>query len=923
MGIGTRIVPKKIQPQQRAVYRRLRNSGVSQLEAARKARFSRSYARKLEAQGLEVPREGRDGKVYESTIQAITEMEREEELRPKQLHELDGVAKDCLDDFGRFRARYLGSMSYPWQEEAARIVITHLESGDDSFGVINCPQGSGKTRLFSHDIPAWITARDRSLRGILGSAGLGVSQSMSRNLRDTLERTTPVRARDVMVRRGLAANADATLAQDYGRFKPSASGGLWRADAFTVEQLDGATTQDKESTWAAFSYEAKFLSWRVDFMQWDDVHTQRQLSNPDGMEALFRWWDAEAESRLDPGGLCLVTMQRLGANDLSRYLLDKIDPEFEVDADRPDDTPRQYFHVVYKAHYDDRCHDHHRKTADPYPAGCMLQPDRITWAKIKQKKIAGNYQVVYQQEDTDPANVLVQTAWVNGGTASDGTEHEGCWDKDRTIGQMPTIPPGSFAIRYMTVDPSPTKWWGCLAEGTEVTTARGRIPIEAVTTDDLVLTRGGYLPVAHCTFMGHKKTIRLELSTGRVLVLTPDHKVLTLDGWVEAGRLLPGATLCGAPTVGRPLAGTASAGDAPPSVLRDEVVAAVGVAARAVGLGELCLDEIGASDVVSVRFQNEMVRVDAGPDVAEVGHLHVGRDGVTSPLEESHGQAVGQLLTRGEAHRPVPVGGERSLPDPATVVVCDGSGSEIRRVDRDAVPFGNGAVAGADPTGAPTVVSTRHGFTLPTYDIGVNGEYHEFVAEGVVVHNCLDWLYVLPNGVEPMGGYRYLLNLCRKKMGANEFLDYSRAQDDFVGLADEWVKNARAQGLPITYLIMEKNAAQRWAMQYEFFNNWRMARGINVIPHETMSNKTDPELGVWATIPACYRYGRVRLPGGDTASKQTVYPLVQEVTTYPNGSTDDQLMSQWFGEYNLQHLVAIRKAGARVHKGLPSWMKER
>jgi len=641
-------VPKKIQPQQRAVYRRLRNSGVSQLEAARKARFSRSYARKLEAQGLEVPREGRDGKVYESTIQAITEMEREEELRPKQLHELDGVAKDCLDDFGRFRARYLGSMSYPWQEEAARIVITHLESGDDSFGVINCPQGSGKTRLFSHDIPAWITARDRSLRGILGSAGLGVSQSMSRNLRDTLERTTPVRARDVMVRRGLAANADATLAQDYGRFKPSASGGLWRADAFTVEQLDGATTQDKESTWAAFSYEAKFLSWRVDFMQWDDVHTQRQLSNPDGMEALFRWWDAEAESRLDPGGLCLVTMQRLGANDLSRYLLDKIDPEFEVDADRPDDTPRQYFHVVYKAHYDDRCHDQHRKTAAPYPVGCMLQPDRITWAKIKQKKIAGNYEVVYQQEDTDPANVLVQTAWVNGGTASDGTEHEGCWDKDRTIGQMPTIPPGSFAIRYMTVDPSPTKWWG-----------------------------------------------------------------------------------------------------------------------------------------------------------------------------------------------------------------------------------------------------------------------------------IQDWLYVLPNGVEPMGGYRYLLDMCRKKMGANEFLDYSRAQDDFVGLADEWVKTARAQGVPITYLIMEKNAAQRWAMQYEFFNNWRMARGINVIPHETMSNKTDPELGVWATIPACYRYGRVRLPGGDTASKQTVYPLVQEVTTYPNGSTDDQLMSQWFGEYNLQHLVAIRKAGARVHKGLPSWMKER
>src|SRR5690606_6960304 len=465
------------------------------------------------------------------------------------------------------RARYLGSLSYPWQEEAAHVVISHLEADDDSFGVINCPQGSGKTRLFSHDIPAWITARDRSMRGILGSAGLGVSQSMSGNLRDTLERTSPVRARDVMVRKGLARNAEATLAQDYGRFKPAASGGLWRRDAFTVEQLDGDSTQDKESTWAAFSYEAKFLSWRVDFMNWDDVHTQRQLLNPDGMDALFRWWDAEAESRLDPGGLCLVTMQRLGANDISRYLLDKVDPEFEIDADRPDDTPRQYFHVVYKAHYDDRCQDQHGKGAGSYPEGCMLQPDRITWARIKQKKIAGNYEVVYQQEDTDPSSVLVQRAWINGGVDSEGIEREGCWDKDRVIGQLPHIPVGSFTVRYMTVDPSPTKWWG--------------------------------------------------------------------------------------------------------------------------------------------------------------------------------------------------------------------------------------------------------------------------------IH---DWLYVLPHDVEPMAGYRYLINTCRQKMPANEFLDYSRAQDGYVGLLEEWVQSAKGQALPISHLMMEKNAAQRWVFQLDYFTRWAQTRSVNVLQHETTRNKSDPEL---------------------------------------------------------------------------------
>jgi len=636
-------MPHKIKPAQIAKYHRLRRAGHSQEHAYTAAGFSKSYAFKLEKLGR-----AESGQIVTSQEAADRIEAQEEAERPKALHELDGVAKDCLNDFGKFRARYLGSMSYPWQEEAAETVITHLESEDDSFGVINCPQGSGKTRLFSHDIPAWITARDRSIRGILGSAGLGVSQSMSGNLRDTLERTTPVRARDVMVRRGLAANAEATLASDYGRFKPSASGGLWRRDAFTVEQVDGETTADKESTWAAFSYEAKFLSWRVDFMNWDDLHTSRQLHNADAMEALFKWWDAEAESRLDPGGLCLVTMQRLGANDISRYLLDKIDPEFEVDADRPDDTPKQYFHVVYKAHYDDRCHDDHSKNAKPYPEGCLLQPDRVTWAKIKQKKIAGNYEVVYQQEDTDPAAVLVQLPWVNGGVASDGAEHEGCWDTDRTLGQLPHIPYGSFVIRYMTVDPSPTKWWG--------------------------------------------------------------------------------------------------------------------------------------------------------------------------------------------------------------------------------------------------------------------------------IH---DWLYVLPNGVEPLAGYRYLINMCRAKMGANEFLDFSRTQDMWVGLAEEWVQSAKASGIPISYLIMEKNAAQRWAMQYEFFNNWAHARSVSVIPHETMANKSDPELGIWNTLPSVYRYGRVRLPAGDRQSKQTVYPLVQEVTTYPNGSTDDQAMSEWIGEYNLQHLVANRKAGAKVHTDMPGWMRER
>jgi hypothetical protein len=459
------------------------------------------------------------------------------------------------------------------------------------------------------------------------------------------------------------------------------AGVQWTREEFTVEgywedlpagQAERAQYlgegQDKEATWAAFSYEAQVMSLRFDFMNWDDLHTHRQLRNPDLMQDLFEWWDVEAESRLDPGGLCLATMQRLGSNDISRYLLDKIDPAFEIDADR-DTTPRQYFHVVFKAHYDDRCEGQHGKDAPPYSnregekSGCMLDPLRITDQKINAKKVGGSYEVVYQQEDTDPSEVLVEKAWAHGGVDKAGATHDGCFDPHWTRGQLPRIPTGSFVVRHINVDPSPTKFW-------------------------------------------------------------------SVQNWLY---VLP-------PWVAYPVA---SNGELPPS------------------------------------------------------------------------------------HRP------------------------------------------------------------------------------------------------DLAGFRYLLDMRRDKMGANDFIDFDLKNGKFTGLAEEWVQDARAQGVPVEYLIMEKNAAQRWAMQYDFFTTWAQTRQVQVIPHETTSNKTDPELGVWQTLPKVWRHGLVRLPGATSADKAMSYPLVREVTTYPNGATDDCVMSEWFGEYNLQHLVARRQSGARVTTDIPAWMRER
>lgn len=632
-------MPRLIKQQQKTKYFRFRRLGFTREEAAAKAGFSLSTAAGLE----------REAKTDNSTPGNRPDRFAEPE-GPIPLDELGEDARDCLEDFARFRAYYLGSVSVPWQEEMAQRVRGLYESPQDEYVVVNCPQGGGKTRFFSHDLAAWLTIRDRALRGILGAHGLKYSKLLTEGLRKTFARTSPVRPKDELVRSGKAVNATSTLVEGYGTLKPTADeANVWRVDQFTVAQHGGEASPDKEPTWAAFSYEAQILGWRVDLMIWDDLVNSKMLRNPDAVDELNRWWDDEAESRLDDGGLCLLVGQRLRSNDIYRYCLDKVDVTELEGGEEPDEySPRQYTHIVYKAHYAELCEGRHQRDDPAYLAGgCLLDPNRVTWQKCKAKMAAGNFEVLFQQEDSDPANVLVPKVWIDGGR-KDGVSYEPVWDMDRPIGTLPThFAPGSYMVRCMTVDPSPTKWWG-----------------------------------------------------------------------------------------------------------------------------------------------------------------------------------------------------------------------------------------------------------------------------------ILDWLYVLPPNTEPLAGQRYLIDVHRAKMGANEFLDFSRAQDDFVGLAEDWVSRSRGQAIPISYIIIEKNAAQRWAQQYEFFQSWASSRGVIPIEHETMSNKADETFGIWQTIPRAYQYGRVRLPGEHgSQSRHRVWPLVAELTTYPDGATDDLVMSQWFFEYNLQHLVRQRHRIGNIHHDQPAWAR--
>jgi hypothetical protein len=247
----------------------------------------------------------------------------------------------------------------------------------------------------------------------------------------------------------------------------------------------------------------------------------------------------------------------------------------------------------------------------------------------------------------------------------------------------------------------------CIAAGAQVTTRRGLVSIERVRSDDQVLTRAGWRAVQHVTLMGHKETVTLRTAGGHALACTPDHLVSTSTGWRPAGSLHPGDRLQVIDAL--PAVATAVGGSV-------GVRGVVGVPMRALGAGHLVADDLAPLDVQPAGDHVEVAaqRVAAGVDFAEVVDGQAGR---YVDAGQAHGQAMGQLLAPrvgGAADLAVSGRVASETPYPATVLVNGDALPDVIEVHVESVTAG--AIA-------------------PVYDIGVEGE-HEFVANGIVVHNC-------------------------------------------------------------------------------------------------------------------------------------------------------------------------------------------
>jgi hypothetical protein len=446
-----------VTPAQIAKYFELRTDGWSQVKAAEKAGFSVATARRLEKNSVASHTASRE--------ELRTERANAKLGGPKRYEQLSNEAKRAFNDFGYFQKRYFGRIATPWQVEAAEQIVQWLETPDKEYVVINCPPGAGKTTTFSHDIPAWLTVRNREIRGMLGhSVAREVKKNLGR-LKRTFESTIPFTADSEDIERGIAVDAESTLALDFGRFKPT-NKDVWNQESLLVMQYeDIGTTAEKEYTWQAYGIDSGFIGTRCDFVIWDDLVDPSKLRTAEAKEKLEEFYDDVCETRLEPGGLLVLMGQRISSDDLYRYNLEKTLPvddedelletisseELELLRDR-----KKYHHIKFKAHYPDKCSEgSHKRNATYYPDGCLLDPRRLSWRDLSGRIANGaeKFEIIYQQEDVQTTS-FVKEEWIygNGGYA-------GCVDRNRNFWQFPTHLNPATCIVVATADPSPTNFW--------------------------------------------------------------------------------------------------------------------------------------------------------------------------------------------------------------------------------------------------------------------------------------------------------------------------------------------------------------------------------------------------------------------------------------------------------------------------------
>ncbi len=397
---------------------------------------------------------------------------------PVPYDQLAEEARAALDTYRTFATEFLGLRWVPWHQVLVDELMGAYHSDEDEFLVVNAFPGSGKSSLVTYAFAAWFALRERA---------------HGREPRILLGHRQDWKARQYATRlAGLFTN-NVKLLANFGRCRPLRAGpGIpWSTTQLMLEPLDWSKVAEKEPTFSVGSYEGAILSGRYDVILWDDLLARDNQSTPEQREKVRSWWEQEAQTRLDPGGLLVLSNARYGPDDLSRTLLDVKEPDDPDDPDAEASDQPTFRRVIFPAHVESACRTENGKIVHdgPWPDGCLLDPWRLSrtgdpkvaWRKLRRlMRNERLFSLVWQQEDVDPEGFLAERVWFDGGTDRMGNVAPGCFDRERSFGQIP----GRYRnargemierpiLSVISVDPAASNFWAVIhflvyQDGTQV-----------------------------------------------------------------------------------------------------------------------------------------------------------------------------------------------------------------------------------------------------------------------------------------------------------------------------------------------------------------------------------------------------------------------------------------------------------------------
>jgi hypothetical protein len=163
-----------------------------------------------------------------------------------------------------------------------------------------------------------------------------------------------------------------------------------------------------------------------------------------------------------------------------------------------------------------------------------------------------------------------------------------------------------------------------------------------------------------------------------------------------------------------------------------------------------------------------------------------------------------------------------------------------------------------------------------------------------------------------------IIDLHKRRLNPEQFLSIDLDTMEYSGLMQDLWNNANMLNIPMTHVVVEVNAAQRWLLSQPHVQRWSANTGVSFVPHTTSVNKADPKYGL-ESIGDLFRQGRIRMPWGDIASRNGCQSLIDEAVRYPDHDTTDLIMSTWFGKLAVENLYTPSRSGM-YRMGRPSWL---